>query len=77
MSPWVCIAMLVITIGIMAATAEWLVDSIEYVREGGRIAPGEYADGVGFPKVSIWSVGAGLVPGAKLAISVSEPVEGV
>ncbi|KAL1666757.1 XRN 5'-3' exonuclease N-terminus-domain-containing protein [Schizophyllum commune] len=37
MSPWVCIAMLVVTIGIMAATAEWLVDSIEYVREGGRI----------------------------------------
>ena len=37
MSPWVCIAMLVVTIGIMAASAEWLVDSIEYVRENGRI----------------------------------------
>ncbi|KAJ7179434.1 hypothetical protein C8R46DRAFT_1073762 [Mycena filopes] len=33
-SQWVCIAMLCVTIGIMAATAEWLVDSIEFVREG-------------------------------------------
>ncbi|KAJ6627512.1 hypothetical protein B0H10DRAFT_1994949 [Mycena sp. CBHHK59/15] len=30
---WVCIAMLAICIGIMAATAEWLVDSIEFVRD--------------------------------------------
>ncbi|KAJ6539030.1 hypothetical protein B0H19DRAFT_1176789 [Mycena capillaripes] len=34
---WVCIAMLIVTIGIMAATAEWLVDSIEFVREDGGI----------------------------------------
>ncbi|KAJ6567185.1 hypothetical protein DFH09DRAFT_1314304 [Mycena vulgaris] len=34
---WVCIAMLVVTIGIMAATAEWLVDSIEFVRKSGGI----------------------------------------
>ncbi|KAL0580930.1 hypothetical protein V5O48_001124 [Marasmius crinis-equi] len=32
-SQWVCIAMLVITIALMAATAEWLVDSVEFVRE--------------------------------------------
>ncbi|KAJ7937359.1 hypothetical protein B0H13DRAFT_2176995 [Mycena leptocephala] len=34
---WVCIGMLVITIAIMGATAEWLVDSIEFVREKGGI----------------------------------------
>ncbi|THV05420.1 hypothetical protein K435DRAFT_773846 [Dendrothele bispora CBS 962.96] len=34
-SQWVCIAMLAITIALMAATAEWLVDSIEFVRESG------------------------------------------
>ncbi|KAF7341487.1 Vacuolar calcium ion transporter [Mycena venus] len=32
-SQWVCIGMLIITIGIMAATAEWLVDNIEVVEE--------------------------------------------
>ncbi|KAJ3743377.1 hypothetical protein DFH05DRAFT_1447445 [Lentinula detonsa] len=32
-SQWVCLGMLAITIGLMAATAEWLVDSIEFVRE--------------------------------------------
>jgi len=31
---WVCIGMLIVTIGLMAATAEWLVDSIDFV-EGG------------------------------------------
>ncbi|KAJ7233131.1 hypothetical protein B0H12DRAFT_1260530 [Mycena haematopus] len=36
-NPWVCIGMLVVTIGIMAATAEWLVDSIEFVKEDGGI----------------------------------------
>jgi len=36
-NPWVCIAMLVVTIGIMAATAEWLVDSIDFVQEKGGI----------------------------------------
>ncbi|KAJ7162544.1 hypothetical protein C8R43DRAFT_990566 [Mycena crocata] len=36
-SQWICIGMLVVTIGIMAATAEWLVDSLEFVREEGRI----------------------------------------
>jgi len=30
---WVCIAMIIVSIGIMAATAEWLVESIEFVRE--------------------------------------------
>jgi Ca2+:H+ antiporter len=30
-SQWVCIGMLIITIGIMAPTAEWLVDSIQFV----------------------------------------------
>jgi len=33
-SQWVCLGMLVVTIGIMGATAEWLVDSIEFVRDG-------------------------------------------
>jgi len=31
---WVAIAVLCVTIGIMAATAEWLVDSIEFLSEG-------------------------------------------
>jgi len=34
---WVCIVMILISIGIMAATAEWLVESIEFVREEGHI----------------------------------------
>ncbi|ESK93724.1 sodium calcium [Moniliophthora roreri MCA 2997] len=34
---WVCIGMLIVTIALMAVTAEWLVDSIEFVREEGRI----------------------------------------
>ncbi|KAF7301533.1 Sodium calcium exchanger [Mycena indigotica] len=34
---YVCIAIIAITVGIMAATAEWLVDSIEFVREAGGI----------------------------------------
>jgi len=32
---WVCLAMLTVTIGIMAATAEWLVDSIDFVEDEG------------------------------------------
>ncbi|KAJ3776616.1 hypothetical protein FB446DRAFT_682436 [Lentinula raphanica] len=32
-SQWVCLGMLAITIALMASTAEWLVDSIEFVRE--------------------------------------------
>ncbi|KAI0072620.1 hypothetical protein K474DRAFT_1667609 [Panus rudis PR-1116 ss-1] len=36
-NPWVCMITLVITVGIMAATAEWLVESIEFVREAGGI----------------------------------------
>jgi Ca2+:H+ antiporter len=35
---WVCIAVIIVTVGIMAATAEWLVDSIEFVREAGGIS---------------------------------------
>ncbi|TFK43268.1 hypothetical protein BDQ12DRAFT_674681 [Crucibulum laeve] len=34
---WVCIVMILICIGLMGATAEWLVESIEFVRESGRI----------------------------------------
>ncbi|KAJ7688418.1 hypothetical protein B0H17DRAFT_1068592 [Mycena rosella] len=36
-SQWVCMVMLCVTIGIMAPTAEWLVDSIEFVREDSGI----------------------------------------
>nr|GAT43042.1 sodium calcium exchanger [Mycena chlorophos] len=36
-NPYVCLAVIAVTIGIMAATAEWLVDSIEFVREEGGI----------------------------------------
>ncbi|KAK7470975.1 hypothetical protein VKT23_002389 [Stygiomarasmius scandens] len=36
-SQWVCMVMLAITIALMAATAEWLVDSIEPVRNQGKI----------------------------------------
>ncbi|OCH85381.1 hypothetical protein OBBRIDRAFT_859404 [Obba rivulosa] len=35
--PGACLVLLVITVGIMAATAEWLVESIEFVREEGNI----------------------------------------
>ncbi|CAL1702750.1 unnamed protein product [Somion occarium] len=35
--PWACILMLAVTVAIMAATAEWLVESIEFVREEGGI----------------------------------------
>ncbi|KAF8917085.1 hypothetical protein CPB85DRAFT_1215600 [Mucidula mucida] len=34
---WVCIAMLVITIGLMAFTAEWLVSTIEFIAEEGHV----------------------------------------
>jgi len=34
---WVCIGMLAVTIAIMAATAEWLVDSIDFVKDEGGI----------------------------------------
>ncbi|THV05424.1 hypothetical protein K435DRAFT_647165 [Dendrothele bispora CBS 962.96] len=30
---WVCIVMLLVTIGVMAVTAEWLVDSLDTIRE--------------------------------------------
>ncbi|KIY71568.1 hypothetical protein CYLTODRAFT_345788 [Cylindrobasidium torrendii FP15055 ss-10] len=36
-SQWVCLGMLAIAIALMAATAEWLVDSMEFVREEGRV----------------------------------------
>ncbi|KAJ7755617.1 hypothetical protein DFH07DRAFT_821184 [Mycena maculata] len=34
---WVCLVMLSITIAVMAATAEWLVDSIDFVKDAGGI----------------------------------------
>ncbi|KAJ7591409.1 hypothetical protein C8J56DRAFT_1136827 [Mycena floridula] len=37
---WVCMTMLAITIALMAVTAEWLVDSIEFVREQDNIREG-------------------------------------
>ncbi|KAJ7638518.1 hypothetical protein FB45DRAFT_903110 [Roridomyces roridus] len=37
LNQWVCIGMLAVTIGIMATTAEWLVDSIDFVEEAGGI----------------------------------------
>ncbi|KII95922.1 hypothetical protein PLICRDRAFT_99140 [Plicaturopsis crispa FD-325 SS-3] len=36
-NPWACMLLLVLTVGLMAPTAEWLVDSIEFVREQGNI----------------------------------------
>ncbi|EGO01598.1 hypothetical protein SERLA73DRAFT_176981 [Serpula lacrymans var. lacrymans S7.3] len=36
-NPWVCLAFLVVTVGIMAATAEWLVDSIDFVMESAKL----------------------------------------
>ncbi|KAI0085229.1 hypothetical protein BDY19DRAFT_966909 [Irpex rosettiformis] len=36
-NPWACVLLLVITVAIMAATAEFLVESIEGVRESGHI----------------------------------------
>jgi Ca2+:H+ antiporter len=42
LSPWFCFALLVVLVGLIAVTAEWLVDSIEEVRESARIED-EYA----------------------------------
>lgn len=36
-NPWVCLGTIVITIALMAVTAEFLVDSLEHVRESGNI----------------------------------------
>lgn len=36
-SPWVCIALLAVTVGIMAYTAEILVENVEFVQEDGGI----------------------------------------
>jgi Ca2+:H+ antiporter len=36
-NPWVCLGAIVITIALMAATAEFLVESLEHVREEGVI----------------------------------------
>ncbi|KAJ7831300.1 hypothetical protein B0H14DRAFT_3713790 [Mycena olivaceomarginata] len=36
---WVCIGMRTVMIGIMAATAEWVIDSVEFVRESGGMKP--------------------------------------
>jgi Ca2+:H+ antiporter len=38
LSQWVAIGMLLIAIGLMAATAELLVDSIEFAQEDGNIS---------------------------------------
>lgn len=38
-SQWACLALLAITVVLMAVTAEWLVDSIEGVEEEGHIQP--------------------------------------
>ncbi|KZV95934.1 hypothetical protein EXIGLDRAFT_643759 [Exidia glandulosa HHB12029] len=45
------------------------------VREGGRIAPGEYADGVGFPKLDIRSFGVQFLPGMTISFSERFAVE--
>lgn len=36
-SAWVCLAVIAITIALMAVTAEFLVDSLEHVRQSGNI----------------------------------------
>jgi len=36
-SSWYCAALLVVLVAIIAVTAEWLVDSIEHVRDGSII----------------------------------------
>ncbi|KAF9534976.1 hypothetical protein CPB83DRAFT_803369 [Crepidotus variabilis] len=38
LNQWVCIIMLLVSLGLMATTAEWLVKSIEPVRENGDIS---------------------------------------
>lgn len=48
---WVCLGMLTVTIGVIAATAEWLVDSIEPLREDNGI-PEEWFGLVLLPLVS-------------------------
>lgn len=36
-NPWVCLGTIVITIALMAVTAEFLVDTLERVRESGNL----------------------------------------
>ncbi|KAG8931459.1 hypothetical protein FRC02_002688 [Tulasnella sp. 418] len=57
-NPWACIVFLVVTVGIMAATAEWLVKSLEYVVKGKSITE-EWFGLVLLPMVSF--AGDGLV----------------
>ncbi|KIK91699.1 hypothetical protein PAXRUDRAFT_830614 [Paxillus rubicundulus Ve08.2h10] len=54
---WVCLCFLAINVGIMAATAEWLVDSIEFVQESGAITQ-EWFGLVLLPLVSFSADGA-------------------
>jgi Ca2+:H+ antiporter len=37
LSPWFCFALLVVLVGLIGVTAEWLVASIETVRQGANI----------------------------------------
>ena len=46
------------------------------VREGSRIPPGQYTDGVGFPFLDIRSFGVWFVPGMNIEFSNSLPVVG-
>ncbi|KAH7096498.1 hypothetical protein BKA62DRAFT_719486 [Auriculariales sp. MPI-PUGE-AT-0066] len=43
-------------------------------KEGGKIAAGEYADGVGFPKVKVWSAGIWMGKGTTVLFGEPEPV---
>ncbi|EJD36013.1 hypothetical protein AURDEDRAFT_74728 [Auricularia subglabra TFB-10046 SS5] len=45
-------------------------------RAGSKIPPGEYADGVGFPKIDIRSFGVWWLPGMNLEFGAPKPVEG-
>ncbi|KAJ8086197.1 hypothetical protein PM082_005020 [Marasmius tenuissimus] len=54
---WVCLAALAVTLGLMAGTAVWLVESIEVVREEGKI-PEEWFGLILLPFVSFSADGA-------------------
>jgi hypothetical protein len=46
------------------------------VKPGDRVVPGEYGDGVGFPKCNIWSVGARWPEDTKLVAGLRLPLDG-
>ncbi|TFY80602.1 hypothetical protein EWM64_g3412 [Hericium alpestre] len=55
-NPWACIVLLLVCVGLMGVTAEFLVDSVEFVREEGHISEEQVS-----PPTLVWrDANAGL-----------------